>query len=184
MITQFHQTSCTLTIGAYYFSTRHSIFVFRNNNLNYIVFLGNFLRRYHFGFHYIKLRKFWNFLIKNFLNKLTCKITIWFSLFIFRVQSINKICRSFCYKLFSNQMKIDCRPINHALFFTNPTWFDWEGCGTSNESIFSFSWHFCNCLRYFCSILMSTSTIFSYHANALAARSWWLPSTDLFLITH
>ena len=147
MITQFHQTSCALTIGAYYFPTRHSTFAFRNNNLNYVVFQGNFLRRYHFGFHYIKLRKFWNFLIKNFLNKLTIKITIWFSLFIFRVQSINKICRSFCYKLSGNQMEIDCRPINHALFFTNPTWFDWEGSGTSNESIFSFSWHFCNCLR-------------------------------------
>ena len=132
MITQFHQTSCTLTIGAY-FPTRYFVFVFRSNNPNYVVFLGNFLRRCHFGFCYIKLRKFWNFLMKNFLNKLTCKIKICFSLSIFRAQSINTICRWFCFKLFSNEMKIYCRPINYALFFTNPTWFDWEGSGTSNE---------------------------------------------------
>ena len=45
---------------------------------------------------------------------LSCKISICFSLFISRVQQIYKIYLWFCFKICSNIMIIDCRPINHA----------------------------------------------------------------------
>ena len=147
----------------------HFIFIFRDNNPNYVVFLRYFLGSCRFCFHYTKLRNFRNFMIKNFLNKLTYKIAICFSLFIFRVQSINKIFWWFCFRIFSNIMKTDCRPI--IMPYSSPIQPDFieRGSDSLNESIFSFSWYTCNNLvdlnRYIifitrkcpgCKVLMAT----------------------------
>ena len=137
------QTSRTLAIGTFYLRIRHFNFFFSKNNPNYVVFLGNFQKDVAL-FFIMQNRKFWNFVTKNFLSKLTWKTTICFSLFVFRVQSVNKVCWWFCFKIFGNVMKKDCIMPYSSLIQLD---LKERGFGTLNKSILIFSWYSCNCLR-------------------------------------